>query len=70
MKQEIDGVADKQKSGKAYYVSPKGNDNAKGSKKKPFRTFKRACKSPVSYTHLDVYKRQVIRCTLKTSYRE
>ena len=45
IQQEIDGVADKQKSGKAYYVSPKGNDNAKGSKKKPFRTFKRACKS-------------------------
>ena len=23
---------------------------------------------PVSYTHLDVYKRQVIQCTLKTAY--
>ena len=26
IQQEIDGVADKQKSGKAYYVSPKGKD--------------------------------------------
>lgn len=36
IQQEIDGVADKQKSGKAYYVSPKGNDNAKGVKRSRF----------------------------------